>query len=94
MKLKHPIIVGKLTIGELNFRDYTTAEDYLAFDQRGGVAQDIAFIASLTGTDETVVKKLRGPDFRRAQKEVARLLAEDETFDPADDAPEKKPQES
>lgn len=94
MKLKHPITIGKLTISELNFREYTTADDYLAFDKRGGVAQDIAFITSLTGTDEVLVKQLRGPDFRRAQKEVARLLAEDETFDPADDAPEKKPQES
>ena len=52
LPLKHPLTFGKKTIDSLTFRDHTTAGDYLAFDQRGGVAQRIALIASLTGTDD------------------------------------------
>lgn len=81
LKLKQPLNFGKTTVSELTFRDYTTAADYLAFDQRGGVAQRIALIASLTGTDEVLIKQLRGQDYRRAERIVDALLL-------ADDVPE------
>lgn len=58
LTLTHPLVLGKATINELKFRDYATAEDMLAFDQRGPNQQTINLIASLTGTDETLVKKL------------------------------------
>ena len=44
LPLKHPLTFGKKTIDSLTFRDHTTAGDYLAFDQRGGVAQRIALV--------------------------------------------------
>jgi len=78
MHLKHPLTVGKKTISELKFRDYTTAADYLSFDKKGGVAQRIALIASLTGTDEALIEQLRGPDYRAAERIAeAMLLADD-----------------
>lgn len=78
-KLKHPIAIGdKKSITEIKFRDHTTAEDYLSFDQFGGVAQMITLIASLTGTDETLVKKLSGYDYRRAREIANKILAADE----------------
>ncbi|MDT4328544.1 phage tail assembly protein [Methylomonas sp. MS20] len=77
MKLLTPITVGKTQIAELNFRDYTTAEDYLSFDSRGGVAQRIALIASMTGTDEALIKRLRGPDYIRAEQLVSDMLEAD-----------------
>ena len=78
LPLKHPLTFGKKTIDSLNFRDYTTAGDYLAFDQRGGVAQRIALIASLTGTDESLIRQLRGPDYRAAEKIADELIQADE----------------
>ncbi len=76
--LKHPITVGSSTIDSLTLRDHTRAEDYLAFDQRGGVAQRIALIASVAGTDEALVKQLHGADYRRAEEQVNKLLEADE----------------
>lgn len=78
LNLKTPLTFGKKTITELTFRDYTTAADYLSFDKRGGVAQRIALIASLTGTDEALIEQLRGPDYVRAEKIASDMLAADE----------------
>ena len=78
LPLKHPLTFGKKTIDSLTFRDHTTAGDYLAFDQRGGVAQRIALIASLTGTDESLIRQLRGPDSRAAEKIADELIQADE----------------
>ena len=78
LPLKHPLTFGKKTIDSLTFRDHTTAGDYLAFDQRGGVAQRIALIASLTGTDESLIRQLRGPDYRAAEKIADELIQADE----------------
>jgi len=78
LTLRHPLPMGSKTLEALTFRDYTMASDYLAFDRRGGVAQSIALIASMTGTDETVIERLRGIDFRAAQKVVDTLMAQDE----------------
>jgi hypothetical protein len=79
LTLKHPLKFGeKTTITELNFRDYTTAADYLSFDRKGGVNQRIALIASLTGTDEIVIMQLRGTDYRRAETMADDMLKEDE----------------
>lgn len=78
LKLRYPLHIGKIELTELNLRDHTIAADYLAFDQRGGVAQRIALIASVAGTDEEVIKRLRGVDYRRAEAEVDRLMKEDE----------------
>jgi Phage tail assembly chaperone proteins, E, or 41 or 14 len=76
--LKHPITIGTTVVAELTLRDHTIAEDYLAFDQRGGVAQRIALIASVAGTDEALIKKLHGVDYQRAEREVDRMLRDDE----------------
>ncbi len=81
LPLKHPLTFGKKTIDSLTFRDHTTAGDYLAFDQRGGVAQRIALIASLTGTDESLIRQLRGPDYRAAEKIADALIQADEAAD-------------
>lgn len=90
LPLKHPITIGKTTIDKLTFRDYTTAGDYLSFDQRGGVAQRIALIASLTGTDEALIKQLRGPDYRKAEKIADDLINADEDGDVDEGGAEKK----
>lgn len=89
LTLKHPLTFGKKTVDTLTFRDYTTAGDYLAFDQRGGVAQRIALIASLTGTDESLIQQLRGPDYRAAEKIADAMILADEAGD-SEDAAEKK----
>jgi hypothetical protein len=89
LTLKHPLTFGKKTIDFLTFRDYTTAGDYLAFDQRGGVAQRIALIASLTGTDESLIRQLRGPDYRAAEKMADELIQADEAEE-GEDAVQKK----
>ncbi|GAB6139923.1 hypothetical protein JCM14076_06520 [Methylosoma difficile] len=81
LTLKHPIEIGKITVSKLSFRDYTTAEDYLAFDVHGGVAQNIVLIASVSNTDETIIKRLRGVDYRAATKIVDALLAADNEED-------------
>jgi len=78
LTLLHPIPVGKTEIASLTFREYTTAGDYLAFDRSGGVSQTIALIANLTGTDEEVIKHLRGGDYKRAKMHADKLLDEDE----------------
>ncbi len=78
LPLKHPLTIGTTTVTELTLRDHTIAGDYLAFDQRGGVAQRIALIASIAGTDEALIKKLRGVDYQRAERVVDRLLRDDE----------------
>jgi len=96
LKLKHPLMLGSPAgkpLEELTFRDYTTAADYLAFDTRGGVAQNIALIASITGTDEVLIKQLRGPDYRAACRIVDTLIANDDAMGGEDDV-EKKPSES
>ena len=91
--LKFPIKLEKTTISTLEFRDYTTAEDYLAFDRKGGVAQNHALIASMTGVDEALVRKLRGADYIVCAKICDRLIAEDEAL-AAEGEPEKKSPES
>ncbi|QSB03459.1 phage tail assembly protein [Methylomonas sp. EFPC1] len=78
MKLLNPISFGKTQITELKFRDYTTAADYLSYDKRGGVAQRVALIASLTGTDESLIEQLRGPDYLRAEKIATDMMLADE----------------
>ena len=92
LRLKVPLALGAKTIEELSFRDYTTAADYLAFDVRGGVAQNIALIANVTGTDEVLIKQLRGPDYKAACRIVDRLLADDDALEA--ECTEKKPSES
>ena len=77
LTLKHPLTLGKKEIKTLTFRDYTTAGDYLSFDKKGGVAQRIALIASLTGMDEIVITQLRGPDYRAAEKIADELIEAD-----------------
>lgn len=87
LTLKHPLKLGeKITITELNFREYATAEDLLAFDERGANRQTIALIAGLTGNDESVIKRLHVADFRAADAIASDLLK--------DDATEKNVQES
>lgn len=79
LTLKHPLVIGKTTVSKLEFRDYATAEDMLAFDQRGPNQQTINLIASLTGTDETLIKKLHVTDYRAADTIASKLiLIEDE----------------
>ncbi|MDR0736138.1 MAG: phage tail assembly protein [Zoogloeaceae bacterium] len=92
LTLRYPLTLGKTTIEALTFRDYTTAADYLAFDTKGGVAQNIALVASLTGTDAALIQQLRGPDWIAAQREADRLLLADNDLPAIEDAaPEKKP---
>lgn len=80
LTLKHPIkISDKLEITELKFRDYATAEDLLAFDERGANKQTISLIANLTGNDESLIKRLHVADFRAADAICSRMLAEDAT---------------
>jgi hypothetical protein len=73
--LKHPIKLGeKSTLDSLTLREHVIAEDYLAFDQRGGVAQRMALIASVCGTDEAVVRKLHGADYVSLEYKVDALM--------------------
>lgn len=81
LPLKTPLVIGTTTISELTFRDHTIAADYLSFDQRGGVAQRIALIASLTGTAEELIKRLSGKDYRAAERIADGMVAEDEAAD-------------
>lgn len=73
--LKHPLTFGEQTIEALTFRDYATAEDLLAFDERGPNRQTIVLIANLTGTDEALVKKLHVDDYRAADAIASKLIA-------------------
>jgi len=95
--LKHPLTFSKKTIDKLKFRNYTTAGDYLSFDKVGGVAQRIALIASLTGTDESLIEQLHGPDYLAAERMADALLAADNAVDDenadSEDAAEKKSSE-
>lgn len=75
LKLKHPLKFGPKTIAELQFRDYATAEDLLAFDERGANRQTIALIASLTGTDHEIIKRLNVVDYREADIIASKLIS-------------------
>lgn len=75
LTLKHPLEFGTSTISELNFRDYATAADLLAFDERGANQQTIMLIANLTGTDEALIKRLHVNDFRAADVIASKLIA-------------------
>jgi hypothetical protein len=92
LALRYPLTVGKKTVDALTFRDYTTAADYLAFDVKGGVAQNIALIANLTGTDEALIQQLHGPDYREATRMADKLMLADEVL--PEEAAEKKLSES
>lgn len=73
--LKHPLKLGESgTLEHLTLRDHVIAADYLAFDQRGGVAQRVALIASVAGTDEAVIKKLHGADYVALERRVDALM--------------------
>lgn len=74
LTLKHPIIVGKTTIEELKFREYATADDLLAFDERGANRQTIVLIANLTGTDEALIRKLHVTDYHAADIIASELI--------------------
>lgn len=75
LNLRHPLTFGKTTIDKLTFRDFATAEDLLAFDERGANRQTIALIANLTGTDEALIRKLHVSDYRAADEIASNLLA-------------------
>ncbi len=79
LTLKHAIQVGKKTIDKLTFRDYATAEDLLAFDNPGATRQTIELIASLTGTDTEIVKRLHVTDFRAADAIASQLIKPEAT---------------
>lgn len=79
LMLKHPIKLSEeKSVTQLKFRDYTQASDYLSFDKRGGVAQRIALIASLTGSDESMIERIRGVDYRRAEAMAEAMMTADE----------------
>ena len=87
LHLKHPIKLSeRSSIDKLTFRAHTIAADYLSFDTRGGVAQRIALIASMAGTDEEIVKRLHGHDYRKAVDIVDTLIDADDAFDAGADA--------
>lgn len=75
LTLKHPLTFGKKTIDSLNFREHATAEDLLAFDERGPNRQTIVLIANLTGTDESLIKQLHVADYRAADAIASKLIA-------------------
>lgn len=78
LTLKKPIKLSETKeITELKFRDYATAGDMLAFDERGPNRQTIALIANLTGNDEEIIKRLSAADFRAADKIASALLADE-----------------
>lgn len=92
--LKYPLQLTKSTLDGLTLRDHVIAADYLAFDQRGGVAQRIALIASVAGTDEAVVQKLHGVDYLTLERRVDELMnaAEVESLaDESDTTPDGQP---
>nr|VFJ90822.1 MAG: Mu-like prophage FluMu protein gp41 [Candidatus Kentron sp. LFY] len=76
MNLEHHISFGKITIDRLDFRDYATAGDYLAFDTQGAVATRHTLIASMTGQDRVVIERLHGMDYLRAEKMADDLIGE------------------
>ena len=74
LRLKHPLTLGNKVLDELSFREFATAEDLLAFDERGANRQTIALIANLSGQDESVIKKLHVNDFRAADAIASDLI--------------------
>ena len=74
LTLKHPIQLEKSSISELTFREYATAADLLAFDERGANQQTITLIANLTGTDEALIKRLHVADYRAADAMASELI--------------------
>jgi hypothetical protein len=76
--LRKPLEFGKITVDKLNFRDSLTAGDLLAFDIKGNVAQNIAFIANLSGTDEAIIKQIDRHDYNAAMEIVNKLFADDD----------------
>ena len=81
LTLKHPLTFGKKTIDKLQFRDYATAEDFLAFDEPGQQRATIQLIANLTGNDYDVIKQLHVADYRAADKIATALIAAQEDGD-------------
>ncbi len=79
LTLKHPLTFGKKKVEELTFRDYATAEDLLAFDERGPNRQTIVLIANLTGTDESLIKQLHVDDYRAADVIASKLISPEAT---------------
>ena len=79
LTLKHPLIFGKKTVDSLTFRDYATAADLLAFDEKGPNQQTITLIANLTGTDESLIKQLHIDDYRAADAIASKLIAPEAT---------------
>lgn len=74
LKLEHPLTFGKQTVDKLTFREYATAGDMLAFDERGPNRQTIVLIASLTGTDEALIEKLHVTDYRAADAIASAMI--------------------
>lgn len=79
LTLSHPIQLEKSKITDLHFREYATAEDLLAFDEPGQTRQTIFLIASLTGTDEALIRRLHVNDFRKADAIASRLIAPEQS---------------
>ena len=77
LTLKHPIKFGETEVTELKFRDYVTAGDLLAFDERGANRQTIALIGNMTGADEALIKKLHHVDYKAADAIIVGMLNED-----------------
>ena len=74
LKLKHPLAFGKITFDELKFREHATANDLLAFDERGPNRQTIVLIASLTGNDEELIGRLHVEDYKAADLIASELI--------------------
>ena len=75
--LKKPLAFGKVTIDKLSFRDQVTAGDMLAFDTKGVVAQNIELIASLSGTEKSIIMQLDRRDYDAAVTIVNQLFADE-----------------
>ncbi len=78
LTLKCPLVFGNTTIEKLQFREYATAEDFLAFDEPGHQRATIQLIANLTGQDFDVIKRLHAADYRAADKIATALIADQE----------------
>lgn len=74
LTLKHPIKLEKSEITHLTFKDHCTANDLLAFDERGPNKQTITLIANLTNSDEVIIGKLHVTDFRAADAIATKML--------------------
>ena len=84
LKLKKPLKFGNSQVTELTFRDYAIAADYMAFEKSGGTSQRIALIASMTGMDEELIKKLHGRDYLAAIRISDALLDAEENANKTD----------